>query len=198
MRTKKKMSLQITNEVTDFNTGEIKTSNEYKEFYVENEPEYIKLYIDHICIFNGLSHSISPILLKLCSYMTFQKEEDDSQLIFVSAFTKEKVAKSLNLTINRINQALTEIIDAGIFKRIYDEKTGKIKRGVYIVNPYIIAKGKWKDIKKFRATFDYMEKTIKPEINQFTVEDFIEKDTEINLDDYKVTLENGYIDVVKK
>ena len=174
MKNKKKMSLQITNETTDFNTGEIKTVSDYKEFYVDNEPEYIKLYIDHICIFNGLSHSISPILLKFCSYMTFQKEEDDSQLIFVTAFTKEKVAKALNLTINRINQALTEIIDAGIFKKIYDKKTGKVKRGVYIVNPYIIAKGKWKDIKRFRATFDYMEKTIKTDIStQKDVTDFL-------------------------
>ena len=106
--------------------------------------------------------------------MTFQKEEDDSQLIFVTAFTKEKVAKALNLTINRINQALTEIIDAGIFKKIYDTKTGKVKRGVYVVNPYIIAKGKWKDIKRFRATFDYMEKTIKTDIStQKDVTDFL-------------------------
>lgn len=60
-----------------------------------------------------------------------------------------------------------------------DEKTGKYRRGVYIVNPYIIAKGKWNDIKKFRTTFDYIEKTIEPQINQFDIEDYLKEERKI-------------------
>lgn len=50
---------------------------------------------------------------------------------------------------------------------------------MYIVNPYIIAKGKWNDIKKFRTTFDYIEKTIEPQINQFDIEDYLKEERKI-------------------
>mgnify|MGYP003561414106 CR=1 FL=1 len=50
----------------------------------------------------------------------------------------------------------------------------------YIVNPYLIGKGKWKEIKTFRATFDYINKVINPQINQFTVEDYIQEEEEEN------------------
>ena len=30
-------------------------------------------------------------------------------------------------------------------------------RGVYEVNPFMIAKGKWESIKKLRANFDYVD-----------------------------------------
>lgn len=171
---KKKITKMIKTESIDYNTGEIKKTEEYKEGYVDNEPEYIKLYIEHICTFNGLKQGVSPILLKLCSYLTYPKKSSKNQLIYINKTIKEEIAAELGVTDKRVNQALTEFITAGIFKKILDERTQKYRRGVYIVNPYIIAKGKWSDIKKFRATFDYIEKTIEPQINQFTIEDYIE------------------------
>ena len=174
---KKKITKLITTENIDYNTGEIKNKEEYQECYVDNEPEYIKLYIEHICTFNGLKQGISPVLLKFCSYLTYPKKSSQNQLIYINKTIKEEIAAELGVTEKRINQALTEFINADIFKKILDEKTQKYRRGVYIVNPYILAKGKWNDIKKFRATFDYIEKTIKPEINQFTVEDYINEKT---------------------
>ncbi|MCM1223068.1 MAG: replication/maintenance protein RepL [Lachnospiraceae bacterium] len=197
---KKKLTKLVVNESTDFNTGEIKSKEEYQEVYVENEPDYIKLYIEHICTFNGLKQGISPILLKFCSYLTYAKGTEKNQLLYINITMKEQIAEELGVTVKRINQALTEFINAGIFKKIFDEKTQKYRRGAYIVNPYIIAKGKWKDIKKFRATFDYIEKTIEPQINQFTVEDYIEDETqkEIIIDNLENTLENGWVDAREK
>ena len=174
---KKKITKLITTENIDYNTGEIKNKEEYQECYVDNEPDNNKLYIEQICPFNGLKQGISPILLKFCSYLTYPKKSSQNQLIYINKTIKEEIAAELGVTEKRINQALTEFINAGIFKKILDEKTQKYRRGVYIVNPYILAKGKWNDIKKFRATFDYIEKTIKPEINQFTVEDYINEKT---------------------
>lgn len=175
---KKKLTRLIVDEKTDYNTGEIVSKETHKEYYVDNEPEYIKLYIEHICTFNGLKQGISPILLKFCSYLTYPKKDAKNQIIYINKTMKEEIANDLEISEKRINQALTEFINVGIFQKILDEETGKYRRGAYIVNPYLIGKGKWKEIKTFRATFDYINKVINPQINQFTVEDYIQEEEE--------------------
>ena len=56
----------------------------------------------------------------------------------------------------RIEQALTEFVKTGIFKRI--------ATGTYQVNAELFGKGEWKDIKNIRATFDFGNGTIETEI----------------------------------
>lgn len=199
-KTKKGIKKEVFHEVLeskiDYNTGEVKEETTTIRTVAEREPDYIKLYVDMICVFNEIENSFSKVILECSKYINYA---DDKQggLLEITSFRKQNIAEACNVSVSRINQAITTFIKKNIFIP-YLKPDGTKQRGVFIVNPYIIARGKWDNIKKLRATFDFMEKSIKPEINQFTVEDFIEKDTEINLDDYKVTLENGYIDVVKK
>ena len=67
----------------------------------------------------------------------------------------------------------------------YTKSDGVKQRGVYIVNPYIIAKGKWENVKKLRATFDFIEKTFSADIStQKDVSDFL---NEVEENDSKKT-----------
>lgn len=193
---KKEVFHEVLESKIDYNTGEVKEETTTIRTVTEREPDYIKLYVDMICVFNEIENSFSKVILEFSKYINYA-DNSEGGILEITSFRKEHIAKACNVSVSRINQAITAFVKKNIFMP-YLKSDGTKQRGVYIVNPYIIAKGKWENIKKLRATFDFMEKTIKPEINQFTVEDFIEKDTEINLDDYKVTLENGYIDVVKK
>lgn len=124
----------------------------------ESEPDYVKLYLDCLCTFKGLSTALSPVLIAFCHFMTWADSEHQKQLIFTNSYVKEQVAAMTGLKIDRVNKALKSIVDAGIFVRIPK------RRGVYEVNPFIIAKGKWSDIKKLRANFDFVNGTITPEI----------------------------------
>lgn len=144
----------------DINTGEV--INEKKEVILpsEREPDFIKLYIDCVCAFNGLNKALSPILIAFCSYMTWANDSHEGQIIFMNSYTKEQVSNKLGISVKRVNQALTDIVKADIFRKIEG------KRGVYKVNPYIIAKGKWTDVKALRANFDFVNKTIEPIIEE--------------------------------
>lgn len=152
----RKAIYEKVNQVTDISTGEVVREESEVVLPRESEPEYIKLYLDCVCTFKGLNKALSPILVAFCSYMTWADSKHDRQVIFMNSYTKEHVAEDVGISVDRVNQALRDITKADIFRKI------KGKRGVYEVNPYIIAKGKWTDIKKLRANFDFVEGTINP------------------------------------
>lgn len=138
----------------------------------EKEPDFIKLYLDCVCAFNGLNKAFSPILIAMCSYMTWADSKHEKQLIWMNSMTKQAVADTLGISVARVNQALKDIVDTDIFRKIEGV------RGCYEVNPYIIAKGKWSDIKGLRANFDFTKGTIEPiiqESNQMDFDDYLKK-----------------------
>lgn len=152
----RKAIYEKVNQITDISTGEVLREETEVVMTKDTEPEYIKLYLDCICTFKGLNKALSPILVAFCSYMTWADSKHDRQVIFMNSYTKEHVAEDVGVSVDRVNQALRAITKADIFRKI------KGKRGVYEVNPYIIAKGKWTDIKKLRANFDFINGTIEP------------------------------------
>ena len=124
-----------------------------------SEPDFVKLYIDCVCNFKGLRKSLSPIFVALLKHMTYAdaEEEHGGQIIAVNAYIKQQIAKSLGYNgVESINKALTDFVKAGLLKRI--------ARGTFQVNPQIVGKGDWKDIKNIRATFDFSTQEIIPDI----------------------------------
>ena len=157
MSSKRKKDRQVYSEVVITEDG-IVTSQKtvYKD---ASEPDFVKLYIDCICNFKGLRKGLSPIFIALLKYMTYADIEDEygGQVIAVNSYIKQQIAKSLGYTgIESINKALTDFVKAGLLKRI--------ARGTFQVNPQIVGKGNWKDIKNIRATFDFNTKEIIPDI----------------------------------
>lgn len=122
------------------------------------EPPFIKLYLDCLCNFKGLSKSLNPILIELLRYMTYANtaESTGGQVIYLNAALKKQIADNTGRTVKRIEQALTDFVKSGIFKRI--------ATGTYQVNAELFGKGDWKDIKNIRATFDFGNGTIEAEI----------------------------------
>lgn len=144
----------------DIETGEVTKVINTTVKVQEKEPDFIKLYLDCVCTFNGLNKALSPILVAFCSYMTWADSEQNKQLIWMNKLTKKGVSEKLGIGVDRVNKALKEIVDSDIFRKIEGV------RGCYEVNPYIIAKGKWTDIKQLRANFDFVNKTIEPIIEE--------------------------------
>ena len=122
------------------------------------EPPFIKLYLDCLCDFKGLSKSLNPILLEFLKYMTYANTTDPSggQIIYLNAALKKNIATATGKTVKRIEQAITDFVKTGVFSRI--------ATSTYQVNAELFGKGDWRDIKNIRATFDFGKGTIETEI----------------------------------
>lgn len=154
MKTDDKVTYERT--VIDYESGNI-----IQEEFIHKrgaEPPFIKLYLDCLCNFKGLSKSLNPILLEFLKYMTYANTLDSNggQIIYLNAALKKNIATATGKTVKRIEQALTDFVKTGIFARI--------ATGTYQVNAELFGKGDWKDIKNIRATFDFGKGTIKTEI----------------------------------
>lgn len=150
----KSVEQTLTN--VDHETGEIMSqqTESLEMGYIEVEPQYIKIYLDCILKFKGISSSFNPILLALCRHMHFA---DKNQIVFVNKYVKDIICAECGVKTKRVEQAVKQFVDAGLLKRQ--------ARGVYLVNPYIISRGKWEDIKKLRATFDFITGDISVDTN---------------------------------
>lgn len=122
------------------------------------EPPFIKLYIDCLFEFKGLSKSLNPILLEFLKYMTYANPSapHGGQIIYLNGELKRTIAQATGKTVKRIDQAITDFVKSKIFTRI--------ATGTYQVNADLFGKGDWKDIKNIRAKFDFKAQTIETEI----------------------------------
>lgn len=154
MKTENKVTYERT--VYDHESGEILE----QEFIHKRgaEPPFIKLYLDCLCDFKGLSKSLNPILLEFLKYMTYANTSDPNggQIIYLNAALKRNIAAATGKTVKRIEQAITDFVKTGVFSRI--------ATGTYQVNAELFGKGDWKDIKNIRATFDFGKGTVETEI----------------------------------
>lgn len=154
MKTEGKVIYERT--VVDHERGEILE----QEFIHKRgaEPPFIKLYLDCLCNFKGLSKSLNPILLEFLKYMTYANTSDPNggQIIYLNAALKKNIATATGKTVKRIEQAITDFVKTGVFTRI--------ATSTYQVNAELFGKGDWKDIKNIRATFDFGKGTIETEI----------------------------------
>ena len=73
---------------------------------------------------------------------------DKDQIVFVNKYIKDLICAECGVKTKRVEQAIKQFVEVGLLKRK--------ARGVYLVNPYIISRGKWEDVKKLRATFDFI------------------------------------------
>lgn len=142
--------------VIDNDTGEV--LNQEIVYKQSPEPNFIKLYLDCLCSFKGISKSLNPILIELLQHMSFASLQDPEggQIIYLNAELKRRIAKSTNKTVKRVEQALTDFVKANVLKRI--------AVGTYQVNANLFGRGEWKDIKNIRAKFDFANGTIDAEI----------------------------------
>lgn len=127
-------------------------------YNIKTEPEYVKLYINCVLTLNGLRKGLSNIFLAFLPYMSYAdaNSEDGGQVIFINKAMKNIIAKKLNIGLESINKAVSEFTKTGLFKRL--------SVGMYQINPNIVGRGEWKDIKNIRATFDFASKEIVADI----------------------------------
>lgn len=144
---KKKEYKRVVREVqqitADAQTGEFVEVKDIKEFHVDSEPDYIKLYLRDVGRIFGLSAGCSSVMYELLSRM------DYDNLIAVTPMIRKVIAHKANTSVDVINHTISKLVSEGVFT--------KIGSGTYMANPDLFAKGKWVDIKNMRLSITYDE-----------------------------------------
>ena len=150
---KKRLTQETITRTIDGNTGEVKFDERSQTTVVLNEePDYVKLYVNTVLTFKNLPITLNPILLELLRLMTFADEE---QIIIYNSYWKKKISEKTDKKPETIDKAVQALEKNGIFKRV--------ARGTYQVNPNIFGKGSWDNIKELRAKFDFKAGEIEQE-----------------------------------
>lgn len=148
-----KFTSSTTKEIFDKETGE--TTKSTQETTVKGklqEPDFVKLYLDDIEVLYRLPKNASNVLYSFLKRMTYKG------IIYTNKSLKQEIAIELQLkNIKSIDNHITELVFQQIIKRI--------DRGTFLMNPNIIAKGKWEDIKGLRIDYDdYGNRQITPKL----------------------------------
>jgi hypothetical protein len=142
--------------------GEVKHHQENYLIQYDSEPNYVKLYLDTVLYLSDLPKGYNGILFAFLKYMTYSNSTNTygGQIIYFNAAMKKAIANELNVSISRINQAITDFTKGKILERM--------DVGTYRVNPHLFGKGDWQDIAEVRMkiTFNVNGKTVMSEIEK--------------------------------
>lgn len=145
-----------TVEIQDAN-GNFKESSTASIFKAKQdaEPAYIKVYLGDIGRLMNLQKGSSALLYELFKLISF-----DENMIILNAAIKKRIAKTLNIKPQSLNNALSELKKKELLIHV--------DQGIYAPNPYYFGKGSWAELKKKRGkiecTLEYSddnERTIK-------------------------------------
>lgn len=146
------MAAQATLErVVDADSGEVirEVSRTTEVIPSSSEPDYVKLYVKAWCEFKDIKGINSAFLVQLLPYMTYARQ---GQVIFLAPLLKREIAEQLGWAesdaLNRCNKELKKLVKCGILSHV--------GTNAYAVNPELVGKGNWADIKTLRATFSVM------------------------------------------
>lgn len=133
-----------TSEVFSVNgeTGEILTHDKTLETEsFEKEPNYIKIYIDDIIRLKDVPKGMNTILLSLVKSMSY------GNIIPAYKPIKDLLCKELGISTSYLNKAIDTFYQKGILIRV--------ARGMYMADPELFGKGKWREIKSLRLMIEY-------------------------------------------
>ncbi len=125
-----------TTEVTNHETGEVKSTVRNTQTRHQTESPYVKLYIQDIAYLNNLPVGTDKIIYALLSYVNYNQE------IYVNSHNKKAIAKELGVSVGHVSNRISKLSQLEVLIRI--------DRGVYELNTYLFGRGAWKDILEHR------------------------------------------------
>lgn len=152
----KKITRETNATVLNLDTGEIVREIREHTGYVGREPDYIKIYTDCMLVFNNMDVALSPFIVAFGRHMTYANggNPDFRCTVRTDEMVRKDVAEYCGVSDARVKQAIKALVDAEVFIPI--EINGRKKRGIYFVNPWVVGKGEWKDIKALRGQFEFV------------------------------------------
>ena len=147
----KKTLISKEKQYIDHTTGEILSSESYS-IQVKTKDEFVKLFVENI---DYLGKKLDGFEFKTLFFI-LQKMDYQNSLVIDSTFKKNLSICFDNKSPSVISRAITGLINKNILLKIdtmdLKEKFRSYIGNSYYVNPNIIGKGSFRDIKKLRQT----------------------------------------------
>lgn len=147
----KKTLISKEKQYIDHTTGEILSSESYS-IQVKTKDEFVKLFVENI---DYLGKKLDGFEFKAL-FLILQKMDYRNSLVIDSTFRKNLSICFDNKSPSVISRAITGLINKNILLKIdtmdLKEKFRSYIGNSYYVNPNIIGKGSFRDIKKLRQT----------------------------------------------
>ena len=107
----------------------------------------MKMYIDNVTKLSDLPQTSSRVLYQLI------KGVDYNGQIIINASVKRLLSNEIGIKEQSFANALTVLVKNDVMQRI--------DKGIYILNPFLFAKGTWSDVKKLRKKYTDLKMTYK-------------------------------------
>lgn len=138
----------LTREI-DTKTGEIVHEKKETVNLVNKEPDFIKVYYETMLAFNQIHDIPTSFVLSMSKFIEWSND-GQPMCITLNRRNKEIMEKDCDCKSAQISRYIARSVENGLlFKTEY--------RGVYEVNPFMIAKGKWDSIRNLQCQFNYIE-----------------------------------------
>ena len=158
--------VETTTEVNT-ETGEILSKQKTTVGRAIKEPNYIKVYYESMLAFNQINNLPVSFILSLSKFLEWSNE-GKPMVVTLNKRVKDILQVDCNVKLAQINRYIAISVKSGLlFRTEY--------RGVYEVNPFMIARGKWDSIQRLQCKFDFVDGIWVREIEEKTPESVEEK-----------------------
>lgn len=147
----KKIITEFTNTEVNPETGELVPTRNYQVAVLHTEDKYYKFYHEGLRYISDMPLECHRVLYALLDNMTYvdQKVEGLGEYgmhIFLNADIKRAIADTLKIKNYRcIDNTIQMLLKGNVLVRV-----GK---GIFRPNPYIVARGAWKDVLNLRLEY---------------------------------------------
>lgn len=142
-----KLYKKTTNTIIDEN-GQVSRHEEIDEVFIpREEPNFVKLYLDHVLVQARTKVDLSPLLMEILKLANYADDERGGMYIVLNKYAKQLIGSRIDMSLQMIDKNIKQFVSSKVLMRI--------ARGTYLLNPYYFGKGHWTDIKKIRATIDF-------------------------------------------
>lgn len=132
----------------DGNSGVITRQESNRVIRWEDEPGYVKLYLQEFPYLSGALKQYAPVILSLLKRLSYAGGER-GMCVVLTTDIKNDVCFEVGLQRkSSLDNILHELIKGKIMFRV--------GRGIYQFNPYLFGRGQWPDIAKIRKKVDYI------------------------------------------
>ncbi len=148
----------------DTATGEIISQSTESVKKLSKEPDFIKVYYETMLAFNQIHDVPTSFVLSLSKFLEWSND-GRPMCVTINKRVKDILQEDCGVKIAQISRYISTSVENGLlFRTKY--------RGVYEVNPFMIAKGKWDSIRDLQCKFNFVngkwireveEKNIDPE-----------------------------------
>lgn len=148
------ISTDVTNAtiIVDSN-GEVLRETKEVKIKWEKEPDFIKLYYDTMLAFHGVEGIPGEFLSSLAKHVKYANKDTGQMKVYLNTELKEDMCETLGIKKDMLNKLLQRCVANGLLFR----SGGKQRTNTYIVNPFFIAKGEWKNIRKLQCSFNFID-----------------------------------------